>query len=147
MPKSILYGLTLSVALCACADARTGIDCASPGDPVPSVLGINYGKYAPPLPAILSRGEAERVAAIPNFASLDRKLQRAVKQEWRAMLKRLFNGTLSPTFTGGDEPDFDLLRAAAPNMLAALKACGPSADARLSYLDGISLESPAGDQE
>lgn len=147
MPRFSLACIASFVVLTACADAQSGINCDTIGAEVPSVLGVKYGSYSPPLPAILSQGEAERLAAVPNYANLSGKLKRAVKREWRTTLKQLFAGTLHPTFQGGDDTDFDFLRGAAPVMLARLKACGPAADKRLTYLDTIPLESPAGDQE
>lgn len=147
MSRYSLSCLAAVLVFSACADAGAGIRCDAIGDPVPSVLGLKYERYAQPLPAILSQGEAERLAAVPNYASLSGKLKRAVKNEWRTTLKQLFDGTLPRTYQGGDDTDFDFLRGAAPNMLARLKACGPDADSRLSYLTAVPLKAADGDVE
>jgi hypothetical protein len=114
-----------------------------------SAMGIDYRADHPsPLAEILSRGEEERLASAGvSYGALAPDVRRAVRQEWQETIRRLFAGTLSPTFTGGDEPDFDLLRSAAPTMLARLKACGPAADPRLAYLSAIRLDGPGGDVE
>lgn len=134
--------LSVGVAAAACAPAAvTSCDPAKIGF-TKSTMGVNYARYKSPLREILSQGEQERLSTVQPYASMAPKIRRAVKKEWRDTLKELFAGTLSPTFTGGDEPDFDFLRAAAPQMLKRLKACGPAVDKRLAYLDGITLESP-----
>lgn len=150
-PAAGLLGIALALALplASCVMADT-VSC----DPArigyaESAMGFDYrGDFPSPLAEILSRGEEERLASAGvSYATLAPDTRRAVRAEWQETIRRLFAGTLSPTFTGGDEPDFDLLRAAAPTMLARLKACGPAADARLAYLKDIALESPPGDVE
>lgn len=147
MPRYSLTCLTAFLVFAACADAGSGIRCDALGAPVPSVLGLDYEQYADPLPAILSQGEAERLAAVPNFLDLPTKLKRAVRAEWRTTLKQLFDGSLPRTFQGGDDTDFDFLRGAAPTMLARLKACGPAVDPRLAYLVDVPLKGVPGDAE
>lgn len=114
-----------------------------------SAMGFDYrADHPPPLAEILSRGEEERLASAGvSYAALAPDVRRAVRREWQETIRRLFAGTLSPGFTGGDEPDFDLLRSATPTMLARLKACGPAADPRLAYLASIPLEGSGGDVE
>ena len=137
--------LTLTAAILgapAMSDTAHSCDPSSIGPVVPSDMNLRYaGRYENPLPAILSQGEMERLAAAKvTYAQLAPKERRAIKAEWRTTLKQMFEGTLPNTVTGAsNEPTFDLLRAAAPQMLARLKACGPAADPRLAYLVDIPL--------
>lgn len=143
----LALALALPLASCVMADA---VSC----DPdrigyAESQMGFDYrADYPSPIAEILSRGEEERLAnAGGGYAELSPEIRRAERQEWQETIRRLFDGTLPPSFTGGDEPDFDFLRGAAPTMLARLKACGPAADPRLAYLASIPLEGPDGDVE
>jgi len=120
----------------------------------PSAMGIDYtALYPSPLAEILSQGEAERLAPKPSnpsfdYSSYSDEIRKSLSNEWTRMLAALFDGTMKRTFSGApDEPSFDFLRAASPEMLARLKACGPAADPRLAYLVDIPLKSFAGDVE
>ena len=135
------------VSVLAAGQSLADEPCDGIGDPVPSQLGLSYERYADPLPAILSQGEAERLSDGVAYAEMERSVRRALRREWRKTLRLLFAGTLPPSFQGGDEPNFDFLRGAAPEMLARLKACGPAADRRLAYLEDVPLEVSGGDVE
>ena len=119
---ALIFGLLgpLPPAFAAC-------DADGIGPAQPSTLGLWYAtRFRDPLPAILSQGEAERLAALdPPFAARPAPQQRAIRREWRQIVKGLFAGTLPQTFTGTPDPTFDTLRAVAPRMLARLVECGP----------------------
>lgn len=140
----------LLLALSACVGAQS-ISC----DPAkigytPSALGIDYRKnLASPLAEILSQGEVERLAALRSSGSdLTPKTKASVKALWRATINQMFAGDLAPNFTGTpSEPSFDLLRTTTPQMFARLKACGPQADPRLSYLRNVPLKGMQGNFE
>jgi hypothetical protein len=133
------------VALMACDTARAGnCDPATIGY-VQSRLDLDYRSLAPsPVAEILSRAEAERLAAAGELSAA---AQADLAAKWRLLVERLLAGTLAPTFTGtASEPSLDELRALTPAALALLRSCAPDADPRLAYLRDISL-SVGGGQE
>lgn len=131
----------LSVDAASCDPAKIGFRASS--------LGFEYKtKLSSPLAEIISQGEGERLAALSiEVADLSAAQRTALRDEWRELVTQLFNGSLPDGFDGGNVLSLDFIRSVAPNMLKQLKECGPRADARLSYLQNVSLKLTAGTSE
>ncbi len=149
MWRFVVYSIALAFGASCVQGQAVSCNPAEIGS-APSRLGIDYANRLPsPLAEIFAQGEAERLASLTSDpGSLNAAQIAALRQEWRDLINGLFAGTLPDSFTGSaDEVTLDLARAAAPTMLARLKACGPDADPRLAYLKNVRLDMSGGDLE